>query len=94
MLQFIICYTLLVHRPMFLKAIYTPVPGTDIEYGQGAVERLDLAHRVIERNVWIIAVPESGDWEARLNAEVDPRHGRFRVMPAEPEEVANIELQR
>jgi hypothetical protein len=88
MLQFIICLTLLLHRPMpLLKATYTPAPNSDPEYAQGAIERIDVPHREIARFVWIIAVPETGDWESRLNAAVDSKHGSFSVtLPSAEEE--------
>jgi hypothetical protein len=92
MLQFIVCLTLLLHRPMpLLKATYTPVPKSDPEYAQGAIERIDVPHREIARFVWIIAVPEPGDWESRLNAALDskdgPLHGSFSVtLPSAEEE--------
>ena len=72
-----------------LKAFYTQVEGTDPEYGQVAIEKNDLPHREIEHFVWLIQVPPPGDtaqWQRKLNAAVDPKHGSFRVTRATPEE--------
>jgi hypothetical protein len=84
---------------MLLKARYTPAPGWDVEYGQGAIERNDLRHREVQTNVWLIAVEEgdSADWERRLNETA--KHGSFAVeCPSPDEEQAvrdgRIELQR
>ena len=77
------------HDSVILKARYTQVPGTDAEYGQGAIERCDLRHREIERFVWLIAVDPPGDaaaWQTKLDAAVDPKHGAFAVGRASPEE--------
>jgi hypothetical protein len=98
----IIILLLAMHETMLLKARYTPVPGTDAEYGQGAVERCGVRHREVERFVWLIAVDPPADpaeWRAKLNANVDPRHGAFAVeRPAAEEEEAvrsgTIPLQR
>ena len=87
---------------MLLKARYAQVPGTDPSYGQGAIERNDLAHREIEPFVWLIQVEEPGDpatWRANLNAAVSPEHGSFTVECATPEEesalaAGKITLQR
>src|SRR5438270_8598587 len=71
----------------------TAVPGTDAEYGQGAIERCDLRHREIERFVWLIAVDPPGDaaeWQKKLNAAVDPKHGAFAVGRASPEEEESV----
>jgi len=72
-----------------LKAFYTQVQGTDPEYGQVAIERNDLPHREIEHFVWLIQVPAPGDaaeWQGKLNAAVDPKHGSFRVTHATADE--------
>jgi len=87
MLIFLFC--LAMNDSAILKARYTQVPGTDAEYGQGAIERCDLRHREIERFVWLIAVDPPGDaaaWQKKLNAAVDPKHGAFAVGRASPEE--------
>ena len=80
---------------VILKARYTQVPGTDPEYAQGAIERCEVYHREVERFVWLIAVEAKGDvaeWEARLNANVSPKHGRFAVERASPEEAEAVRL--
>jgi hypothetical protein len=74
---------------VLLKAHYTQVAGSDPEYAQVAIEKNDLPHREIARFVWLIQVPAPGDpdeWERRLNASVDAKHGSFRVARASPEE--------
>ena len=79
---------------LILKALYTPVKGSDPEYGQGAIERNELAHREIARFVWLIQVPEPGDvaeWRRRLNAAVDKSHGTFDVVAATEEERRKVE---
>jgi len=72
-----------------LKAFYSQVKGSDPEYGQVAIEKNELPHREIERFVWLIQVPAPADpteWQRRLNAAVDPKHGSFRVTHASDEE--------
>ncbi len=72
-----------------LEAHYTAVQGSDPEYAQGAIERNDLPHREIVHFFWLIEVPAPADpaeWQRRLNAAVDRRHGSFRVQEATPEE--------
>jgi hypothetical protein len=79
---------------VILKALYTPVPGSNPEYAQSAIERNDLAHREIARNVWLIRVPEPGDtseWQRKLNDAVDPKHGAFRVIHATADEERKVE---
>ena len=79
---------------LLLKALYTPVAGSDPEYAQGAIERNELAHREISHFVWIIEVPEPGDleeWRRRLNAAVDASHGSFEVVAASDEERRQVE---
>jgi len=98
----VILFCLLVNDSVILKAHYTPVPGTDVEYGQGAIERCEVRHREIARSVWLIAVDPPGDaaaWQAKLNANVSPKHGRFTVECATEEEAeavrsGKIALQR
>jgi hypothetical protein len=79
---------------LLLKALYTPVTGTDPEYAQGAIERNDLAHREVVHFAWLIEVPEPGDaaqWRARLNETVDAAHGSFDVVPASEDERRKVE---
>jgi hypothetical protein len=76
---------------ILLKAFYMPVKGADPEYGQVAIEKNDLPHREVARFVWLIRVPEPDDWQARLNAAVDPKHGSFRVTQATDEETRKVE---
>ena len=74
---------------VLLKARYTAVPGTDPEYAQGAIERCEVRHREISRFVWLFAAEPDGtpgEWQERLNDNVDPKHGRFAVERATPEE--------
>ena len=77
---------------VLLKAHYTQVAGTDPEYAQGAIERNELAHREIEHFVWIFEAEEGTpeEWESRLNATVDPRHGSFAVECATAEEEERV----
>ena len=77
-----------------LKAIYTPATDSDREYGQGAIERNELAHREIERNVWLIRVPDDAGpevWQERLNEAVTRGHGSFRVVVASEDERKRVE---
>lgn len=77
-----------------LKAVYLPAPQSDPEYGQGAIERNELAHREIEPFVWLIDVPPPNDpaeWQCRLNEAVDPKHGSFHVIDATDEEKRKVE---
>jgi hypothetical protein len=77
-----------------LEARYTQVPGTDVEYAQGAIEKNDLAHREIRPLTWLIRVEDPRDpatWQQRLNAVLDPKHGTFTVQPATPEEEKLVE---
>lgn len=74
---------------VLLKARYTIVQGTDPEYGQGAIERNELLHHPLPHLQWLILVPTPGDaadWQAKLNATVDPKHGSFTVEHASGEE--------
>ena len=80
------------HR-VLLKAHYTQVTGSDPEYAQGAIERNDLPHREISRFVWLIQVPgpdDPSEWQRRLNAAVDPKHGSFSVERASAEEQRRV----
>jgi len=80
-------------EPVLLKAIYTATPGSDPEYGQGAIERNDLAHREIVHFVWLIQVPgpaSTEDWQRRLNESVAREHGVFRVVETTAEEKRQV----
>jgi hypothetical protein len=77
-----------------LKARYTAVEGTDIEHGQGAIERNELPHFPLEPVVWLIRVPEPGDpaeWQRRLNDTVDQSLGSFTVEPPTADELRRVE---
>jgi len=78
---------------VLLKARYTAVEGSNPEYAQGAIERNDLRHREIEHFVWLILVEAPGDgeeWQRRLNAAVDAKHGSFTVERASDDEAARV----
>ena|SRR5690242_8409625 len=77
---------------VLLKARYTQVSGTDPEYAQGAIERNDLAHREIAHFVWVFQTEDGTpeEWERRLNASVDRKHGSFAVECASPEEEQGV----
>ncbi len=78
-----------------LKARYRPVEGTDIEHGQGAIERNELPHYPLEPVLWLIRVPEPGDpteWQRRLNTTVDPSLGSFRVEQPTADELRRVEV--
>lgn len=83
---------ILLAMTIVLKARYTSVPGSDPEYGQGAIERNDLAHREISHFVWLFATEDGTpeDWQAKLNAAVDPKHGSFAVECATAEEEQGV----
>jgi hypothetical protein len=77
------------HDDVLLKARYAAVEGTDPEYGQGAIERNELRHRPLPHLTWLILVDGPADlaeWQAKLNAAVDPKHGTFTVECATVEE--------
>ena len=77
-----------------LKVRYLPLPNSDPEYAQGAIERLELPHREIERFLWLIQVPPPADvteWTRRLNDAVEGRHGSFLVEGASAEERRKVE---
>jgi hypothetical protein len=79
---------------VILRVSYTPVAGTDIEYGQGAIERNELAHAPLTAVTWLIQVPEPGDiaeWQKRLNASVDAKQGAFEVECPSTEEQAKVD---
>jgi hypothetical protein len=74
---------------MLLEATYTQVKDTDPEYAQVAIEKCDVRHARIANFVFVIEVPSPADpveWQRRLNAAVDVKHGRFAVGRATPEE--------
>jgi hypothetical protein len=78
-----------VHDDVLLKARYTAVEGTDPEYGQGAIERNDLRHHPLPHLEWLILVDapaDAAEWQAKLNASIDPKHGSFVVECASAEE--------
>jgi len=78
---------------MFLmRAKYTPAAGADREHGQGAIERLELAHREIEQNQWLIAAPDDSipDWTSRLNAALPEETGTFELSAASDEECEKV----
>lgn len=76
-----------------LKAVYSPVAGSDVEYGQGAIERQELAHREIARNVWLIRVEEgtADEWQRRLSESAGKEHGSFKVTEPTDEERRRVE---
>jgi hypothetical protein len=79
---------------VILRVCYMPVEGTDVEHGQGAIERNELAHHPLTDTTWLIRVEEPADpraWEKRLNASVDAKHGAFSVEPASAEERARAD---
>ena len=66
--------------------------GPDAEYAQGAIERQELLHVPVARDVWIFAA-DDGDpetWQTRLNGSLDPKRGSFTVRCATPEEVDDV----
>ncbi|MEA2327128.1 MAG: hypothetical protein QOE68_2087 [Thermoanaerobaculia bacterium] len=80
---------LALHAPeeIVLKARYIAVEGTDSEYGQGAIERNEVLHHPMPPLTWLIVAEGSPeDWQAKLNAAVDPKHGSFVVECASEEE--------
>lgn len=78
---------------MFLmSAKFTPAAGADREHGQGAIERLELAHREVEQNRWLITTPDESvpGWTSRLNAVLTEGTGRFEVSVASDEECEKV----
>ena len=78
---------------MILKVRYIAVAGTDIEHGQGAIERNELEHCPITPVVWLVRVPEQSDpveWNRRLDASVDRRSGCFVVERPSEEELKRV----
>jgi hypothetical protein len=85
------------HDDVLLKARYIPVAGTDIEYGQGAIERNELSHHPMNDREWLFLVDLPGDpptWQAKLNATVDPKHGSFVVECPSAEEEEQVRSGR
>jgi hypothetical protein len=77
-----------------LKARYVAVEKTDIEHGQGAIERNELPHFPLDPVVWLIRVPAPADpaeWQRRLNAAVEPSLGAFEVEQPTSEELHRVE---
>ena len=90
------CILAVLFSSMFciLKARYVAVEETDIEHGQGAIERNELPHFPLEPAVWLIHVPAPGDpveWQRRLNAAIEPALGTFEVEQPASEEVRRVE---
>jgi hypothetical protein len=84
---------LALHAPedSVLKARYIAVEGTDVEYGQGAVERNELLHHPLSHLTWLIVADVTpADLQSKLNAAVDPKHGSFVVECASEEEEAAV----
>jgi len=80
---------LALHAPedAVLKARYIAVEGTNPEYGQGAIERNELLHHPLPHLQWLIVAEGTADeWQTKLNASVDPKHGSFVVECASEEE--------
>jgi len=80
---------LALHAPedSVLKARYIAVEGTDVEYGQGAIERNELLHHPLPKLQWLIVTDRSTeDLQTKLNDAVDPKHGSFVVECASEEE--------
>lgn len=81
-------------KMMILKVRYVAVEGTDVEYGQGAIERNELEHSVLGPADWLIRVAPPADsrhWNAKLDASVDPNHGCFHVEQPTEEELRRVE---
>jgi hypothetical protein len=90
-----ILLVLALHAPedFVLKVRYTAVPGTDPSYAQGAIERHELRHRPLPNLEWLILVEGPADlaeWQAKLNATVDPKHGSFTVECASADEEKGV----
>ena len=79
------------NNDILLKARYIAVEGTDPEYGQSAIERNELRHHPMPHFEWLILVEAPADvaeWQAKLNAAVDRKHGSFVVECASAEDEA------
>jgi len=84
---------LALHAPedSVLKARYIAVKGTDPEYGQGAIERIELLHHPLPHLCWLIVADASPEeLQTKLNDAVDPKHGSFVVTCASAEEDAAV----
>jgi hypothetical protein len=80
---------LALHAPedSVLKARYIAVEGTDVEYGQGAIERNELLHHPLPHLAWLIVTDATpAELQSKLNAAVDSKHGSFVVECASEEE--------
>jgi hypothetical protein len=80
---------LALHAPedSVLKARYIAVEGTDVEYGQGAIERNELLHHPLPHLRWLIVADITpAELQTKLNAVVDAKHGSFVVECASEEE--------
>ncbi len=71
-----------------LEARFTPAPGANPEYAQGAIERCEARHREIREHVWVIAdeqrrTPE--EWAHCLNVNLEKGAGHFEVREADEE---------
>ncbi|HEV7488092.1 MAG TPA: hypothetical protein VGQ65_20660 [Thermoanaerobaculia bacterium] len=80
---------LALHAPedSVLKARYIAVEGTDVEYGQGAIERNELLHHPLPHLAWLIVADATpAALQSKLNAAVDPKHGSFVVECASEDE--------
>lgn len=75
-----------------MSATFTPATGADREHGQGAIERLELAHREIQQNLWLIATPDDSvpEWTSRLNAVLPEGTGTFSLSVASEEETEKV----
>lgn len=77
-----------------LKVRYRAAEGTDIEHGQGAIERNELPHHPLGPVVWLIRVPAPGDaekWRRKLNDTVEPSLGSFDVEQPSADELGRVE---
>ena len=76
-----------------LKAVFHVEAGTDVEHGQGAVERNELPHRPLSDRTWLILVKE-GDalyWQKKLNAALQEGRGFFEVSIPSAEEQRKVD---
>jgi hypothetical protein len=93
----LIAILFLLNNQTLFEARFT---GPDAEYAQGAIERRELPHFPITKDVWIFAADGDPDtWQTRLNDSLGPHHGSFAVRCATAEEIdavtsGQIELQR